>query len=213
MEGKNFERSLPSGYREIVHLNAKDPKLGLILNFIALAVAFVVMAIAVAAFLIFGAVKPMVSLPYYWVTGIFAVSILVYLVLHELTHGAVYRAMTGEKLTFGISWSCAFCGVPNIYTYRRTAWWAVVAPLAVFSAILIPLTVLLYFVNPYLFFMSALVFGLHLGGCSGDIYVLILLAKHKDPKLLMRDTGPEQFLYVPDEAIAKLEAAFDCEEG
>ena len=42
--------------------------------------------------------------------------------------------------------------------------------------------------------------GLHLGGCSGDIYFAsLLLFKFKSPDTLARDTGPEQFIYVKKE--------------
>ena len=123
-----------------------------------------------------------------------------YIVLHELVHGIAYKIQTGEKLTFGISWSCAFCGVPNIYTYRRTAIVAVVSPFTIFTLLFIPILILLYCFSPLYYLLAAFIFGLHLGGCSGDLYVLYLLAvKFKDKKTLMRDTGPEQFFYIPDE--------------
>ena len=121
------------------------------------------------------------------------------MVLHELIHGAAYKKLTGEKLTFGMSWSCAFCGVPNIFTYKRCALISVLAPFVIFSLIFIPLTVALYFVDTHYYLLSALLLGLHLGGCCGDLYVsLLLLFKFKNKKLLMRDTGPEQFFYLPE---------------
>ena len=96
-----------------------------------------------------------------------------------------------------MSWSCAFCGVPHIFTYRKTALIAVIAPFAVFTLLFIPILILLYFVSPLYYLVMAVVFGLHLGGCSGDLYVLYLLTKKfKDKNTLMRDTGPEQFFYV-----------------
>ena len=132
--------------------------------------------------------------------AVFFGAMIGYVVLHELVHGIAYKTLTGEKLTFGLSWSCAFCGVPNIYTYRKTAMISVIAPFAVFTVLLLPLLVLLYFISPLYFLIVAFIFGLHAGGCSGDLYVLYLLAvKFKDKRVLMRDTGPEQFFYVPDE--------------
>ena len=129
---------------------------------------------------------------------VFIVAMLAYIVLHELVHGIAYKWLTGEKLTFGISWSCAFCGVPNIYVKRRVALIACAAPLLVFSVIMLPLTVLLYFVDPLYYLLSALVFGLHLGGCGGDIYIILLmLFRYRNPETLVRDTGPEQTIYVP----------------
>ena len=122
------------------------------------------------------------------------------IVLHELVHGIAYKTLTGEKLTFGISWSCAYCGVPNIYTYRKTAIISVMAPLVVFSVLFVIALAILYSISPLYYLAVAFVFGMHLGGCSGDIYVLyLLLTKFKNKKTLMRDTGPEQFFYIPEE--------------
>ena len=195
---KNFERVLPEGYRLAVHLDAKSVKLGVIMNLAALVLAAVVMALAVFAFVLLGGARERISVPPLIALSVFCVGELGYMVLHELTHGFVYKHTTGEKLTFGMSWSCAFCGVPNIYVYRKTAIRACAAPLVVFSAIFLLLTVVSYCLSPILYFVFALLLALHLGGCSGDIYGLLLLAKHKDARVLMRDTGPEQFLYVPD---------------
>ena len=200
---KNFEKALPAGYTQALYINAKSAKFGIIFNLIAFAVWGLVVA---AAFLFLhlggkltsGLLKVgylQLSLAYL----VFVGAMIGYTVLHELVHGFAYKKLTGEKLTFGISWSCAFCGVPKIYTYRRTAMIAVAAPLTVFTLIFIPLLVLLYLVSPLYYLIIAAIFGLHLGGCSGDIYVLYLLAvKFKDKKTLMRDTGPEQFFYLPD---------------
>lgn len=200
---QNFERELPSGYRQALYINAKEAKFGLILNLIAFGVLVLVMAGAILS-LSFGGMLlsdifkmefSKLNLSYL----IFFISMFGYIVLHELVHGIAYKAMTGEKLTFGISWSCAFCGVPNIFTYRKTALIAVVAPFAVFTLIFIPLLLLLYSFSPLYYLIAAFIFGLHLGGCSGDLYVLYLLTKKfKNKKTLMRDTGPEQFFYVPD---------------
>ena len=200
----NFERELPSGYKQALYINAKDAKFGIIFNLIALAVLAVVMVLAVLALHMSDRLTPGIMdmdpaemLVAYF---IFIAVMTAYIVLHELVHGIAYKRLTGEKLTFGMSWSCAFCGVPHIFTYRKTALIAVVAPFAVFTVLFIPILILLYFVNPLYYLMMAVIFGLHLGGCSGDLYVLYLLtAKFKDKKTLMRDTGPEQYFYVPEE--------------
>ena len=201
LKEQNFERELPSGYRQALYINAKNAKLGIIFNLIALVVLVVVMALAVFLLSISGRLSFEIERSQLIVVYlIFFALMFGYIVLHELVHGIAYKAMTGEKLTFGISWSCAFCGVPNIFTYRRTAIISVISPFAVFTLLFIPILVLLYFVSPLYYLMLAFIFGLHVGGCSGDLYVLYLLVvKFKDPRTLMRDTGPEQFFYVPDE--------------
>ena len=98
-----------------------------------------------------------------------------------------------------MSWSCAFCGVPDVYVYRRAAMIAAAMPLAVFSAVFILLLIPLFILSPLYFSAVALLFSLHLGGCAGDGYVLILMTtRYKDSHTLVRDTGPEQFFYVPE---------------
>ena len=198
---KNFEKELPSGYRQALYINAKDAKFGIIFNLIGFAIMAVVMAIAFLSLIASGRITQGVfniePLQLMISDVVLILVLLVYIVLHELVHGIAYKALTGEKLTFGISWSCAFCGVPHIFTYRKTATIAVVAPFAAFSVILIATAAVLYFVNPLYYLMAALVFGIHLGGCSGDLWVLYLLSvKFKKKTVLMRDTGPEQFFYV-----------------
>ena len=200
---ESFERELPNGYRQALYINAKETKFGIIFNLIAFAVLIVVMAAAFFALKLGGGLRADIfdmDLPQLILAEVvFIGSMLGYIVLHELVHGIAYKALTNEKLTLGISWSCAFCGVPSIYTYRRTALIAVIAPFAVFTLLLVPIIALLYYLNPLYYLMAAFIFGLHLGGCSGDLYVtLLLLTKFKDKRVLMRDTGPEQFFYVPE---------------
>lgn len=202
---QNFERELPSGYRQAKYVNAKNAKFGIIFNLIALLVFAVVMVVAVLLLLgkeDFSFVEDVFMNDYYFL-ALFVFSTVMlggYIVLHELVHGIAYKALTGEKLTFGISWSCAFCGVPHIYTYRRTAIISLVAPFAVFTLLLLSLLILFYFISPMCFIFCAAIFGLHAGGCSGDLYVLVLfLFRFRDKRTLMRDTGPEQYFYVPQE--------------
>lgn len=203
LKEQNFERDLPSGYKQALYINAKKAKFGIIFNLIALVVLIIVMAVAILSLhfgkkLSFDALEieyPQIIFAYL----VFFASMIGYIILHELVHGIAYKILTGEKLTFGLSWSCAFCGVPQIFTYRKTAVVSVIAPFVVFTVLFIPILVLLYCFSPLYYLITAFIFGLHLGGCSGDLYVFYLLtAKFKDEKTLMRDTGPEQFFYVPD---------------
>ena len=199
---QNFERELPQGYKEAMYINAKNAKFGIIFNAIALVVMVIVMAVAVLSLVCNNSI---LWPPYYAepidlmiACGVLLLVTLAYVILHELVHGCAYKTLTGEELTFGISWSCAFCGVPNIFTYRRTMLIAVLAPFVTFTLIFIPLLIILYTVSPIYYFVMAFVFGMHLGGCAGDLYVsYLLMTKFKDAKTLLRDTGPEQFFYVP----------------
>ena len=197
---KYFEKEIPEGYERKKYINAKSAKFGIIFNLIAMVILALVMVIAFLPLrgMEFSSMIESIGLTAYMVSMlIFLAGMLGYIVLHELVHGAAYKKLTGEKLTFGMSWSCAFCGVPNMYVYRKASLISSAAPLVVFSIILGALTAILYFVSPWYYVLSAFVFGMHLGGCSGDMYViLLLLFKFKDETTLIRDTGPEQSFYV-----------------
>ena len=192
MEHQTFERAIPEGYREVYHIDAANKKTGLLLTLGSLLIA------ACLIFFFFLSIDSISIdlrnlMKYYLV---FLVVMLAYVILHELTHGAVYKALTKEKLRFGITWSAAFCGVPDIYTYRDTALKSLVAPLVLFSVILIPLLIWLYRVDAGWYLVAGLIFSLHISGCIGDLYMTALfLTKFKDPATLMRDTGPEQWIY------------------
>ena len=200
MKKKAFERELPPGYREIYSLDAKNSKLGVWMNAVGLLLSAAVLVPA------FFWLRPdrAGSAPgiWFWLT-LLAVN-LAYVVLHELVHGAAYKLLTGEKLTFGISFTVAFCGVPNIYSTRKTALISLLAPFTVFTLVFgLPL----FFVQDLwtrCFF--ALMLSIHVGGCVGDLYdTALYLFRFRDPRTLMRDTGPAQFFYVPEGAPSKEE--------
>ena len=203
MKEQNFERELPKGYSLVKTIDAKDKKLGIIFNLIAIAIFFVVFVLAFVPMIIniekleeISGVEIFLGL-----IGIFA-----YMVLHELVHGIAYKIKTGEKLTFGISWSCAFCGVPKIFTYRKPALFAVLAPLVAFTALFVPLLIITYIYNPSLYLTLLIVFCMHLGGSTGDAYVaILLLTKYKDDTTLMNDTGPKMTFFSYDNSNFELD--------
>lgn len=192
----NFETILPENYQEVFHIDVKNNKTGLILNLIALLIAGILIAIAFAIlFLTIDFVYDLQSSDTLYFFAFLGILIL-YIIAHELVHGIAYKSLTKQKLTFGIKWSCAFCGVPNIYVSRKTAMIALILPFAVFTPIFTGILVWLYFYQQFLYFYTAILLALHGGGCIGDLYVFLLfLFKFKDKTYLMRDTGPEQFIY------------------
>ena len=196
MEHKNYEYSLPEGSREVFHFDAKNKKEGLRMTLWAL----LIMVIAVALVCLGADFKQFDFSHMFKYYAVWIASMLVYIVLHELVHGAVYKALTHRKLTFGITWSAAFCGVPDIYVYRSTALASLVAPLTVFTVIFVPLTLWLRTVDTGWYLVSGLLFAIHISGCAGDMYITkLLLTRFRSPKILMRDTGPAQWIYEPGE--------------
>lgn len=189
---KNYETQLPAGYREAFTVDAKDGKVGLLLNLAALVIAAAILAIAWAV------IRPQNFFQEYSLLRnlCLLIALLAYLVLHELAHGAAYKALTHRKLTFGISLTVAYCGVPDIFVYRRTALIALLTPFVVFIPVfLIPAFLLS---NTWDKIYVLFLFAMHVGGCIGDLYdTALYLFKFKDPATLMQDTGPKQTFYVP----------------
>ena len=208
---KNCEPELPEGYRQAFRVNAKSAGLGIAINLIALAVmlagtyfSFLIAKVFNSDYFTFPKYGTNDELTAFYLKllvfcMILLVADLLLTVVHELIHGIAFKILTGAKLKFGLSWSCAFCGVPDVYVYRKASIKASYAPMLYLSLLLLILTVCLYFVDPLYYLGAAFLFWMHLGACAGDAYVILILnTKFKSNKTLVRDTGPEQFFYVPE---------------
>ena len=197
---ENYYKELPEGYKEAMVVDAKAKKTSVIFTLSSLVLTA---AILLPVLFTFGGLGALIE-EYGRKTmliadAVFLVCVVSYIVLHELVHGAAYKAMTHQKLTFGMTLTCAFCGVPDIYVSRKTALVALLAPFLTFSAILIPLTIWFYSFNMLYYLLSGILFAVHFGGCIGDLYMTsLLLFKFKDPRTLVNDTGPKQTIYLPE---------------
>lgn len=193
-----FYKELPDNYEMVFKIDANSKKMTLLFTLGSLLITAVFLALVIALPFIYtpSSATPRLAPDIYFL--MFAVLLILYIILHELTHGAAYKILTHEKLTFGITLTCAFCGVPNIYVSRRTSIIALCAPLVVFSVIFVALSIGMYFYDYYLFYVFGGLFAFHIGGCIGDIYDLILLnGRFRDDRILVKDTGPAQTFYLP----------------
>ena len=196
---ENYYKTLPEGYREVKVVDAKKGSTSALFTVFS----FVLAALAALPILLncdyseislsFKDNRTLIA--YFIMFG----GLLAYIVLHELTHGIAYKALTHQKLTYGFTLTVAFCGVPDIYTSRKTALIALAAPFVTFTVILIPLVVWLHSVSMLYYLVAGIIFAIHFGGCVGDLYMMYLvLFKYKDPRTLMNDTGPKQTIYIPE---------------
>lgn len=188
-----YEETLPEGYREAMVVDAGNRELGARLtkaNVLANTVLF-------AAIFLFWAgprideiaagfsVLKVLALP---------VAYILYIVLHELAHGVVYKLLTGKKLTFGVKPPVAYCGVPGIYAYRVTAMLSLFTPLTVFSVVFVAAFLLAG--DPFTKLLILCLTALHLSGCVGDLHNIgLFLTRFRDPSVLRYDTGPKQIYY------------------
>lgn len=204
MKEKTFERDLPRGYKVGGVIDASQNKLAVMPTVLSVISLFIAIGLLYLPFILdpnsvrFDIRLGENRLPYYAIALALTV---VYVILHELVHGAVYKMHTGEKLTYGFAQTCAYCGVPKIFTYRKTAIASVLTPFALFTLMLVPTLVVCYFFNAGLYLAFGIVFTIHLSTCSDDLYVAFLfLTKYKDNRTLMNGTGPKVAFFVPTDA-------------
>ena len=199
---KYFEESLPENYVLVKHVDAKNINkqtvvytiLSIIPLLILLPILFAV-AYSVSNYDIldrwnadFGMLALLLT----------CAVLFLYILLHELTHGITYKIFTGAKLTFGLTLTVAFCGVPNIYVRKKASVASLIMPFLIFSVLFVCLTIVLWPISPLYGICSGVVLAMHLGGCVGDLHwTMLYLTKYRHCNTLMRDTGPEQWLYIP----------------
>lgn len=190
---KNFYKELPEGYELIKVVDAKTKSFSRFMNIGSLILTIIVCALT----MIIKKVKfPFTDdIPYLLMSvAIFIILLFGSIITHELLHGLAYKVLTKEKLTFGFNMTVAFCGVPNIYVSKKTALISLLAPFVIINSLYI---ISLFFLpNTILGIYIILCFGIHFGGCIGDLYDTYLLLFKLRGKVLMNDTGPKQSFYV-----------------
>ena len=190
---KNFEFSLPSSYSLSLSLDAGKKQFSVKINKLAGVIAVVGVIWGFIWFTPFAYKDSFRALDYF----IFLAALLIYIPLHELAHGGAYKLLTRQKLTFGFKRTVAFCGVPNIYVYRKTALISLLTPFVLFTLVF---GLGCAFTDGILRFFMWILLSCHVSGCAGDLYdTYILLFRLKSPLTLMRDTGPMQEFYAKAE--------------
>lgn len=193
-KGKTYETELPEGYEAVFKVDVTNKRFAIIMNLAAL---------IITAALVFAAVKlvrPQDFLESFAPSKllVYCAALIAYIVLHELVHGIAYKLLTRQKLKFGLTAGAAYCGVPDIYVYRRAGLIALLAPFTVFNIVFLAMA--FFMPNQWDRFFSALLFAFHFGGCAGDLYMTILfMTRFKDGRTLTRDFGPAAAYYLPKE--------------
>ena len=195
MKTSHYFYELPEGYTCVKTIDAKDKKtavLFILVNLLLLAAVF-----AICAIFFFNKYSLNETLEHFNVFIMlgFLASMFIYIVLHELVHGLFYKIFTHEKLTFGLTLTVAYCGVPNLYVKRGAAIVTTLAPFVVFNlAFVIPM---FFIPNPAIILALIILLSFHIGGCVGDLYgAIYLIFKNRKQKVIMNDTGPKQTFYV-----------------
>lgn len=187
-------QTLPEGYNEIYSVNLqKDKKTAVIVNVIGGVICAAMLALGYFCFVpltefggdgenLFLDLLPMLVM----LAGVFA-----YVVLHELTHGAVMKLFGAKKLRFGYTGLYAYAGSEKDY-FGKTAYILVaLAPLVFWGVVL---TVLLIIVPRNWFWTVYFIQMMNISGAVGDLFVTFKFMKM--PKdILVMDTGVGMTVY------------------
>ena len=182
---------LPENYKLDKTIDMKKMSTNIFLN--VLNILFVIISFLILIPLKFKEIKIDNLIELSIVMFIALIGFIIYIVLHELTHGLFYKIFTKQKLTFGVSLTYAYCGVPNIYVRKKETIIACLSPLIIFSIIF--LTLIFILPPNYINLSIIILFSFHFGGCSGDIYLSLILLTKYDKDTYIKDTGPTQYIY------------------
>lgn len=189
-------QTLPDGYREILSVDLqKDKKLALLVNAAALiiAVAMVVpmcFVVPITALFDFSA-----GIAQYMIRfAVLFLSLIAYMVLHELIHGVTMKLCGTKKVKYGFTGLYAFAGSDDYYdkcSYITIA----LAPIIVWGVILVIINCL---VPAQWFWVVYLIQATNVSGAAGDMYVTLKFRKFPRD-ILVHDCGVAMTVYAKQE--------------
>ena len=116
---KNFERELPPGYKQVMHINAKNKGTAFLLSLGSLAITAVVFILLMIPLFKSGIDLSKISpLGFFRFYGTFILYSIIYIVLHELTHLPVIvdpsHATGASRLVAPMSMAAVACGADGL---------------------------------------------------------------------------------------------------
>ena len=191
--------TLPQGHQCIRTIDMKDPKLAIKLNLLGIPVYLALLV--PMGFL----VPPNTALPFraaetagsrdllsdLLFLAIFMISSVGFVVLHELIHAMMFRAVAKAKPGFGFTGLVAYCNCETKYICRRHYYAIALAPLVLMTVLLAAVCAV---VPQSWFWIPYLVLVLNAGGSAGDVWICGVMAR-LPADILMIDRGACMDIY------------------
>lgn len=182
----NAIKNLPEGYIEIYSIDLqKDKKMAVIVNLIAVIIAAVMavsMHFVVPIFSIFSMENGFQS--YMLRFGTLLILIILYMVLHELVHGAAMKICGTKEVKYGFSGMYAFAGSKDFYD-KKSYIFIALAPVVLWG-------IILAVVNPFVpdewFWVVYLIQISNISGAAGDLLVTVKFSRLPSD-VLIQDSG------------------------
>ena len=182
----NAVEQLPDGYGERIKIDLQKNKTeALLVNGLALVIMLVLIVIGhlvvpVQALLRLGITKLLLMV----------IGVLLYLVLHELTHAVCMKYYGAEKVKFGYTGLYAYAG-SDAYFGKKPYIVIALAPVVVWGVVLLILNLL---AGDGWFWVVWLIQVSNLSGAAGDLYVTAKLSK-MPADILIQDSGVSMTVY------------------
>ena len=176
---------LPDGYEAVETIDLqKDRKLAVIVNGIGFAVIIILCVMPT----LFGKrgwyPKSLVQ------SGILALGLILYLVLHEFTHGITMKMRGGKQVKYGFTGLYAYAGSDVDYYDKKSYIMIALAPVIVWGFVF---TVLLILVPSWFGVFYLWQIG-NISGACGDLFVTFKTLRRPDT-ILVKDTGVSMTYY------------------
>ena len=184
--------SLPEGYQEIMQINLqKDKQTAQKVNVIA---GIIMIILLIIGHLIVP-IKELFDKEQFDASmlrlGVLFLAYFAYIVLHELTHAVVMKAVGGGKVIFGFTGLYAFAGSREDY-FDKTAYRCIaLAPLVLWGIVF---AVMIALVPRSWFWVVWFLQAGNIGGAAGDVFVTVKLW-NKPASILVMDTGVDMTVY------------------
>ena len=183
---------LPEGYEEKYKMDLqKDKKTAMKVN--ALAAVFFIVLMILGCFIvpILEFTDAGMSADFFIKMAVLVAGYIAYIILHELTHAMVMKAVGAKQVRFGFTGLYAYAGSEEDYFDKTSYGWIALAPVLIWGIIFGLLTVMAP--RDWFWIVWFLQAG-NIGGAAGDIYVTARLRKEPET-ILVRDTGLEMTVY------------------
>lgn len=178
--------NLPDGYSEIYSVDLqKDKKAAVIVNVLAIVIAavlVVVMQFFVPLSSVFRMQDGMAG--YFLRFAVLLVAMVLYMVLHELVHGAAMKLCGTKKVRYGFTGMYAFAGSRDYYGKGAYVFIAL-APIVFWGIVLAVINCL---VPVEWFWVVYLIQVINLSGAAGDLFVTVRFSRLPGD-ILIQDSG------------------------
>lgn len=192
---KRAVQTLPQGYRELLRIDLqKDKKLALLVNAMATLIG-ILLVVPMHFYISIGTLFSMEQgiLAYTLRFAVLALGEIVYLVLHELVHGAAMKLCGTKKVKYGFAGLYAFAGSSDYY-HKTSYLFIALAPVVLWGVVLAIANAL---VPEQWFWVVWLIQVSNLSGAAGDLYVTVRFARlPKD--VWITDYGLGMTVYTPE---------------